>query len=205
LWIWTDATNRIRPHRHAGDNLLIAVIQGYSFMMIANFRHIGGEPLSRWGFGPQEKQTWTEFDMQNRIVRIDQIHSRAICTEVAERLRIILAMEQSEVPSGLKSQIDRLREMAAEFSQQLGRHIEQIRLRRGFIGMPSINFWSSRSSRTANAAVPKYANLKSDATTAARRATSVSRSMISSNTWDVCGPRPWDSELIAGRVALVEA
>jgi hypothetical protein len=32
-------------------------------------------------------------------------------TEVAERLRIILAMEQSEVPSGLKSQIDRLREM----------------------------------------------------------------------------------------------
>ena len=52
-----------------------------------------------------------EFDMQNRIVRIDQIHSRAICTEVAERLRIILAMEQSEVPSGLKSQIDRLREM----------------------------------------------------------------------------------------------
>jgi hypothetical protein len=52
-----------------------------------------------------------EFDMQNRIVRIDQIHSRSICAEVAERLRIILAMEQSEVPSGLKSQIDRLRKM----------------------------------------------------------------------------------------------
>ncbi len=52
-----------------------------------------------------------EFDMQNRIVRIDQIHSRAICIEVAERLRIMLAMEPSEVPSGLKSQIDRLREM----------------------------------------------------------------------------------------------
>jgi hypothetical protein len=49
--------------------------------------------------------------MQNRIARIDQIHSRTICTEVAERLHIILAMEQSEVPSGLKSQIDRLREM----------------------------------------------------------------------------------------------
>ena len=49
--------------------------------------------------------------MQNRIVRIDQIHSRTIWIEVAERLRIMLAMEQSEVPSGLKSQIDRLREM----------------------------------------------------------------------------------------------
>jgi hypothetical protein len=61
-----------------------------------------------WSTG---KTDMTEFDMQNRIVRIDQIHSRAICTEAAERLRIILAMEQSEVPSGLKSQIDRLREM----------------------------------------------------------------------------------------------
>jgi hypothetical protein len=34
-----------------------------------------------------------EFDMQNRIVRIDQIHNRAICTELAERLRIILALD----------------------------------------------------------------------------------------------------------------
>ena len=49
--------------------------------------------------------------MQNRIVRIDPTHSRAISTEVAERLRIILAKEQSEVPSSLTSQIDRLREL----------------------------------------------------------------------------------------------
>jgi len=46
--------------------------------------------------------------MQNRIVRIDKIHSRAICTEIAERLRFVLAKEQSEVSSSLKSQIDRL-------------------------------------------------------------------------------------------------
>jgi hypothetical protein len=50
----------------------------------------------------------TDLNMQNRIVRIDKIHSRAICTEIAESLRIVLAMEQSEVPSSLKSQIDRL-------------------------------------------------------------------------------------------------
>jgi hypothetical protein len=50
----------------------------------------------------------TDLNMQNRIVRIDKIHSRAISTEIAERLRIVLAMEQSEVPSSLKSQIDRL-------------------------------------------------------------------------------------------------
>ena len=55
-----------------------------------------------------------DFDMRNRIVRIDKIHSRAICTEVAERLRIILAMEQSEVPSSMKSQIDRLPELDEE-------------------------------------------------------------------------------------------
>jgi hypothetical protein len=58
-----------------------------------------------------------DFDVQTRTVRIDQIHSREICSEVAERLRIILPMEQSEVPNGLKGQIDRLRGMAAEFPQ----------------------------------------------------------------------------------------
>jgi hypothetical protein len=49
--------------------------------------------------------------MQNRIVRIDPIHSRAISTEIAERLRVILAKEQSDVPNSLQSQIDRLREL----------------------------------------------------------------------------------------------
>jgi hypothetical protein len=49
--------------------------------------------------------------MLNGIVRIDPIHSRAISTEIAERLRTILAKEQSEVPSYLKSQLDRLREL----------------------------------------------------------------------------------------------
>jgi hypothetical protein len=50
----------------------------------------------------------TDLNMQNRIVRIDKIHSRAICSEIAERLRLVLAKEQSEVPISLKSQIDRL-------------------------------------------------------------------------------------------------
>jgi plasmid stability protein len=49
--------------------------------------------------------------MQNRVVRIDRIHSRAISTEVAERLRAALATEQSEVPRSLQSQIDRLSEL----------------------------------------------------------------------------------------------
>jgi len=50
----------------------------------------------------------TDLNLQNCIVRIDKIHNRAICTEIAERLRIVLAKEQSEVPISLKSQIDRL-------------------------------------------------------------------------------------------------
>jgi hypothetical protein len=49
--------------------------------------------------------------MLHSIVRIDPIHSRAITTEIAERLRISLAKEQSKVPSSLKSQLDRLREL----------------------------------------------------------------------------------------------
>ena len=52
-----------------------------------------------------------DFDMHNRIVRIDQVHSRAICTEVADRLRILLTKELTDVPGSLKSQIIRLREL----------------------------------------------------------------------------------------------
>jgi hypothetical protein len=49
--------------------------------------------------------------MQNRIVRIDPSHSRAISSEVAERLRMTLAKEQSELPSSLKNLISRLPEL----------------------------------------------------------------------------------------------
>src|SRR5882724_9372634 len=58
-----------------------------------------------------ENQMIGVLDMQNRIVRIDQIHSRAICDEVADRLRIVLAKNVSDVPSSLKSQIARLRRL----------------------------------------------------------------------------------------------
>jgi hypothetical protein len=49
--------------------------------------------------------------MQNESERIDKIHSRAISTEVAERLRLILANERSELPSSLKRLISRLPEL----------------------------------------------------------------------------------------------
>jgi hypothetical protein len=53
-----------------------------------------------------------DSDMHNdRIVRIDPTHSRAISAKIAERLRVILAKEKPEVPSSIKSQIDRLREL----------------------------------------------------------------------------------------------
>jgi hypothetical protein len=66
------------------------------------------EPLQRSGFG-----VWGETDdwilaMQNHIVSIDHIHSRAICDEVADRLRIILPNDLADAPGSLKSQIRRL-------------------------------------------------------------------------------------------------
>ena len=36
--------------------------------------------------------------MQNHIVRIDHIHSRAICDEVADRLRIVLPNDLADAP-----------------------------------------------------------------------------------------------------------
>ena len=51
------------------------------------------------------------MQMQNRMVRIDQVHSRAICAEVADRLRIVLTKDVPDVPGSLKSQIVRLRRL----------------------------------------------------------------------------------------------
>jgi hypothetical protein len=63
------------------------------------------------GFDFLEANDATGYPMLQGIVRIDPIHSRAISTEIAERLRMSLAKEQSEVPSSLKHQLDRLREL----------------------------------------------------------------------------------------------
>jgi hypothetical protein len=49
--------------------------------------------------------------MQVRDDRIDQIHSRAICVEIAERLRISLSKDQSPLPTLLRQRLDQLREM----------------------------------------------------------------------------------------------
>jgi hypothetical protein len=49
--------------------------------------------------------------MQNFADRIDRIHSRAICAEIAERLRISMSKNQSTMPTGLSRQLDQLREL----------------------------------------------------------------------------------------------
>ena len=54
--------------------------------------------------------------MQNRIVRIDNIHSRAICDEVADRFRIFLTKDVPDIPGSLKSQILRLRRLDQSLS-----------------------------------------------------------------------------------------
>jgi hypothetical protein len=48
--------------------------------------------------------------MKNQNDRIDQIHSRAICAEIADRLRISFSNDQSPLPTFLKLQLDQLRE-----------------------------------------------------------------------------------------------
>jgi hypothetical protein len=53
--------------------------------------------------------------MQNRAVRIDRIHSGAICTEIGERLRMSLSKEQFDIiPDNLKNQLDQLRKLEEE-------------------------------------------------------------------------------------------
>jgi hypothetical protein len=41
--------------------------------------------------------------MQNRIVQIDRVHSRAISRAIGERLRVSLSHNQSELPASIRT------------------------------------------------------------------------------------------------------
>ena len=53
--------------------------------------------------------------MSNRVkVEIDSIHSRALCKEIGERLRISLSRESPELPPRMRTQLDQLRKLEAD-------------------------------------------------------------------------------------------
>jgi hypothetical protein len=60
-----------------------------------------------------ERVCWTrlEFNMQNRVNCIDPVHTRAITTEIGERLRLFFSKEQPEPASSLQTLITRLSEL----------------------------------------------------------------------------------------------
>jgi hypothetical protein len=55
-----------------------------------------------------------EFNMQNRPNSLDAVHTRAITTEIGERLRLILLKEQPEPARSLQNLISRLPELDEE-------------------------------------------------------------------------------------------
>ena len=58
--------------------------------------------------------------MSNRVnVEIDSIHSRAICKEIGERLRISLSRESPELPPRMRTQLDQLRKLEAADSPSI--------------------------------------------------------------------------------------
>jgi hypothetical protein len=82
------------------------------FRSTANFRQPVNHPIGCVLVFGGETECWiSTLQTQKRIVRIDHVHSRAICDEVADRLRIVLTKDVPEVPGSLKSQIVRLRRL----------------------------------------------------------------------------------------------
>lgn len=49
--------------------------------------------------------------MPKQAHRLDSVHIRAICGEIAERLRASLSNDPSRMPAALERQLDQLREM----------------------------------------------------------------------------------------------
>jgi len=56
--------------------------------------------------------------MQDRIP-IDEVHSRAICTEIGERLRAMLPRSQTELPASIETRLNRLRELDDDYSPSI--------------------------------------------------------------------------------------
>jgi hypothetical protein len=56
--------------------------------------------------------------MQDRF-QIDQVHARAICAEIGERLRQALSKDEAELPDSLEARLDRLREQDADYSPSI--------------------------------------------------------------------------------------
>jgi hypothetical protein len=56
--------------------------------------------------------------MQDRF-QIDQVHARAICAEIGERLRQALSKDEAELPDSLESQLHRLREQDEDYSPSI--------------------------------------------------------------------------------------
>jgi hypothetical protein len=57
--------------------------------------------------------------MWNPDVKIDRNHSRAICSEIGERLHISLAGELPEMPPQMQRQLDQLSELDEEASPSI--------------------------------------------------------------------------------------
>jgi len=56
--------------------------------------------------------------MQDHI-NLDLAHSRAMCTEIGERLREILARDKTELPAQIENRLSRLRELEDDDSPSI--------------------------------------------------------------------------------------
>jgi hypothetical protein len=56
--------------------------------------------------------------MQDNI-NLDLSHSRAMCTEIGERLREILARDKTELPAQIENRLSRLRELEDDDSPSI--------------------------------------------------------------------------------------
>lgn len=56
--------------------------------------------------------------MQPRL-QIDEVHDRAICTEIGERLGQVLSRDEPKLTDSLESYLDRLREQDGDYSPSI--------------------------------------------------------------------------------------
>ena len=71
-------------------------------------------------------------------IRIDRVHSRAICDEIGERLRRTLAQKSAELPPRLQLLVDRLAELDGAAAPSIVPSLEDMVPRREFHSSPGL-------------------------------------------------------------------
>jgi hypothetical protein len=116
-------------HRNIGSKIVLGVFLrfGRGKFVPSQKTNLRADSAETIGVGRlwYSKKSQKGFPPMQHRVRIDEVHARAIRTEIGERLRYALSRDQLELPTSLENRLNRLREMDDDYSPSIVPSVNQ--------------------------------------------------------------------------------